>query len=157
MQLPSPGNECAFKKCDKVHTLWPSLPDSLLIPKSLLKEVILREYLVKINRDTEFTMSKQGQRDYRKHLVRVQTGITGISQTILISFTNDTGIWEGRNTEARNWILIPLRNSDTRLCFSKIVILPWKRHDTQLFGQGRYFISSMLHQGCSGANSVLSC
>lgn len=143
MQLPSPGNERAFKKCDKVHTLWPFLPDSLLIPKSLLKEVILKEYFVKINRDMEFTMSTQGQHDYRKDLFGVQRGITGISHTILTSFTNDTGIWEGRNMEARNWktILIPLRNSDTRLCFSKIVILLWKRHDTQLFWQGRYLIA----------------
>lgn len=55
MQLPSPGNECAFKKRDEVCILCLSLPVPLLIRKSPLKEVMLREYFIKINRDLEFT------------------------------------------------------------------------------------------------------
>lgn len=73
----------------------------LLIPNSPLKEVILREYFIKINRDLEFPTFTQWQHNYRKDLFGVQGGIIGISKTILISFTYDTGILEVRSMEAR--------------------------------------------------------
>lgn len=50
MQLPSPVNQCAFKKCDKVHILCLPFPAHLLVPQSPLKEVILRVF--RKNRET---------------------------------------------------------------------------------------------------------